>query len=54
LNEPFFIKSPLSYHTAVKIGEIAMSDNQGLLERKPKQTYISLILERKKKLSFGA
>jgi hypothetical protein len=37
----FFIKSPLSYHTAVKIGEIAMSDNQGLLERKNKHTFPS-------------
>jgi hypothetical protein len=46
----FFIKSPLSYHTAVKIGEIAISDNKGLIERK--KSYISLVLGKKTKIVY--
>ena len=44
------IKSPLSYNMAVKIGEIAMSDNEGLLENK--NSYISLMLCKQKKMSI--
>ena len=42
-----FIKSPLSYHTPVTMGSIAMSDNESLIKRKQK-TYIFLMVCKKK------